>query len=231
MEQLAGAFHPDQRQEREAREIAGLCPGVNDETVDRVVEEVVRACDRGEDAEQRGPAAIENCHQRDRHQIKEHWVFRPERRQFEIQKDKSNCGYGRKYHGGGHRVFQKPDQASPRAIAALCHSIAEPKDGENRQKGRKFPYSTTILTSPPGLRRSPGNSPLSTRNRSAARSATAILPASLSTVSPGATVTIFRRSGFAASISARLMRRKVPTDSRNERSVSGVRCFAAKMKR
>ena len=47
----------------------------------------------------------------------------------------------------------------------------------------------------------------------------------------GATVTTASRSGLACSISARLMRRNVPTDSRNARSVSGVRCLAAKMKR
>ena len=46
-------------------------------------------------------------------------------------------------------------------------------------------YSTTILTSLPDFTSRPAPSPLSTRKRSTWRSATAIRPASFSTVSPG----------------------------------------------
>ena len=59
---------------------------------------------------------------------------------------------------------------------------------------------------------------------------TVCLPA-LSPSPPRSTVAILMCRGFAAWLSVRVMRRNVPTDSRNARSISTVVRFDAKMKR
>ena len=69
------------------------------------------------------------------------------------------------------------------------------------------------------------------RKRSTARSGVAIRLANRSTVSPGSTLTTLMCIGFAAWLSANVIRRKVLTDSRKARSISAVVRFEAKMKR
>src|ERR1700686_2068077 len=91
----------------------------------------------------------------------------------------------------------------------LVGTIADVPAMEQAQAGN---YSTTILTSLPGRNFSPGSRPLSTRNRSTARSVTAMRPASFSTVSPGATVATTRCKGLAFSVSPGLLGREVPLD-------------------
>ena len=79
----------------------------------------------------------------------------------------------------------------------------------------------------PGFSLSLSPSPLSTRKRSAGRSATPIRRANFSTVSPRLTSTTLIRSGCADAISCTVMRRNVPSESRKLLSTASVRFFAA----
>src|SRR5262249_8232226 len=92
-------------------------------------------------------------------------------------------------------------------------------------------HSTAIFTLSPGLSRSCGPSPLSTRKRSIEWSDAAMRRASFSTVSVSPVATTLSRSGLTCSLSFKVMRRKVMIDSRKARSTCGVLALAAKMKR
>src|ERR1700720_1715351 len=229
-EQFAGAFDGDQGQQRKTSQVAEFHPTGNDERIDRIVQEKSGTGGGGKNGEQGRPAAVEQHHHADRQKIEKDRMRRTESGELEIPKHRRHCGHDRKRYGDGDRPLQKDRHAhSPRPFGPLLvGTIADVPAMEQAEAGN---YSTTILTSLPGRNFSPGSRPLSTRNRSTARSVTAMRPASFSTVSPGATVATTRCSGLACSISARLMRRNVPIDSRNARSVSGVRCLVAKMKR
>src|SRR6202035_5596050 len=208
-EQFAGAFDGDQGQQRKASQVAEFHPTGNDERVDRIVEEKIGAGGGGKNGEQGRPAAVEKHHHADRQKIEKDRMRRADGGELEIPKHRRHCGHDRKRHGDGDRPLQNRHvRISPEPFGPLL--LGTIADVPAMEQAEEADYSTTILTSLPGRNFSPGSSPLSTRNRSTARSVTAMRPASFSTVSPGATVATTRCNGLACSISARLMGRHRP---------------------
>ena len=93
--------------------------------------------------------------------------------------------------------------------------------------GRRSSYSLTILTLSPGMQCLPGSSPLSTRKRSSGRSTALMRPASFSTVSPAATVTMCRRRGFAPDLGEAHAAERLDRFAVDAVGVGGIPAFVA----